>query len=177
MNSNTILDFISTNFYYIINQDEIAKEIVLQKNLKSDMFVDYKYNLEPLESGIFNRLKLRFFSEKKDLSNEIPCNATFYSTEKLPTLIIEKLFETIIAKFGIDSCSRFKLDEFDKEDINTGAYFGGRFYQFNNFNNSYQEGDESLYCLLVGIDDEKGLELNILDLQNVLHFVERNSRS
>lgn len=177
MNSNTILDFINTNFYDLLNQAEISTEICYVNNIKSDKYVDYLYNLNPSESGIFNKLRLRFFSGEKILSKQVPCNATFYSTDKIPALIIEKLFETIIGKFGVDSCNRSELDQFDREDIVTGTFFSGRFYMFNNFNSKYEEGEENLYSLLIGISEENGLELTILELQNILYFVEKNTIS
>jgi hypothetical protein len=76
-NKGTILNILQHDIREIVKQTEIKAETTYAD--EQVKFVDYTFNLDPPELGIFEQMRIRIFDKNKRIDEQIQTHVTYYS--------------------------------------------------------------------------------------------------
>lgn len=171
-NKGTILNILEHNINEVILRDEIKAELTYEN--EKVKYVDYTFNLDPLELGIFEEVRVRIFDERKIINENIQTHVTYYSKFEIDTSSIIHLCDQVIKLYGKDSDGNSEMKPYELDLMDESDFWTGRKWLFNISHSLQDLSDPNQYTLyevnIKSYPEEDGLCLNILMFNKMMDY-------
>jgi hypothetical protein len=169
LKKGTILDLIKLDLDNLIRSPEDSNQVELEEG--KIKFIEYSYNLDEKEIGVFNKLVIRLFSEQRYFSKDVISHIWLLAPPLTDSTTKIMAAEDIISFFGKDDMGKEKLTDHEIQELHYNRDWSGRSWTFNkslSLLNSPKETYEDKSYLLWFSQDEQGLKLQIVDYHDLI---------
>lgn len=173
-NKGTLIPYMTHAIDEILQQKETALKTT--NDAGSIKFIDYSFDLQPPEFGIFEKAVIRIFSPERKLDPSVQCHLTYYSAFEVDTPSAIKFCDQLIGIYGPDDLGSRELEPHELDNLDDSEHFRGRTWTLNTRHGIYDLTDESqsqLYQLRLSSDpQEHGFSLHVGAFNRMLDYEE-----
>jgi hypothetical protein len=154
----TILDLIGLDLKKF-SEDEF--EIAYQgQNSEGEKYIDYEKSISPKVFGVFDKIQVRIFAKKFDISESHFISVMFFASKgKTTTNEIKNVTEILHKAFGKDSYGKRMWSNKDIQDLNIGIF--GRNWDLSPTGESLNDITDDSYTVRIGYNSRNMSTLNI----------------
>lgn len=161
--NGTLINILNKPLHLFSFDKAISKEETLEDG--GVKFVDYLFELDELELGLFDKVYIRLFSAVEVYSLETYTQVTYFSSGQVNMPAVLDLVDEIAGIYGKDVSGLTKLEQHNIDDITANRSWTGMQWYLNEKHSPYDfsGADTSLYNLNLYQDpEENGFALQIL---------------
>jgi hypothetical protein len=157
MKENNILQLLNLNLEELLSKEEDYKKVeIINGKIK---FIDYFYNLESPQLGVFDRAAIRIFGEEKYFNISNNTHVTLTSSYEPDIISMIAAIENVIRIYKEDNANLNGLEDYEIDLLEKRDYWPGRVWDFN-----YKHGlwnlkdpeEDFLYSVTVNYDSLDG---------------------
>jgi|GEM_PF-1272612 hypothetical protein len=139
-------------------------------------FVDYTFELNPPELGLFEQARIRIFDPEKRIHENIQTHITYYSKYEIDTSKTIIFCDALSKIYGKDNYGSTELKSHELDFLDDSEFWTGRSWLFNTshcLQDLEDETQNTLYGVTITANpDEDGLCLHILVFNKMMDYQE-----
>lgn len=169
-NKGTLIKLMQHDLRLLLIGTELNAIITEERGITK--FIDYNYELIPVELNYFNRVDIRLFSSTKFIDKEIHTNVTYWSTLAFEVQEVILLVDKLCRLYGPDNYGDEEMMPYEIDLVENKKYWTGRGWDFNESHAliNYDDKDQRyLYSFRLYYNpDDLGLKISIIGYNKML---------
>jgi len=159
----TILNILSTDIneaLFLLEETDLR----YNQTETGSIYIDYDFCLPKKELGVFDKITIRIFDEKRVFRTNVQTHVTFIAS-KISVSEIAMVTEKLIAIYGPDDYSSEEMELHERETIEEGRFWLGRKWDLNEAHGLWDisdKGQKLLYSVSIDFEPNEGFKLFIL---------------
>lgn len=169
--NGTILSVLNHNIPHLLAQKAVKEQVTKESGVVK--FIDYTFALDPPEFGTFEEVRIRVFSEVKQIDQDIQTHVTYYSKYEIDTSKIIILCDNLAHVYGKDNYGDKEIMPHELDMLDGSELWTGRSWLFNTSHAIQDLSDKTqstLYGVTITLTPDDGLCLHILAFNKMMDY-------